>query len=155
MMNKIYDFDVVREISTQQKKLVYSYIWYTILFVVALIIACVSINSNVLLTVVFAVLLLCFIFGSILFWKIKYGIIKDYKVFLDNMETGNKEDFVGEYIEMFTAADEDTFDVYIFDFASKKVSFLVHKQHSLELIKGKKYHLEHVGKYIYRWETVK
>ena len=155
MMNKIYDFDVIREISTQQKKLIYSYIWYTILFVVALIIACVSINSNVLLTVVFAVLLLCFIFGSILFWKIKYGIFKEHKIFLDNIETGNKEDFVGEFSERLTAADEDTFDVYIFDFASKKVSFLVHRQYSFDLIKGKKYHIEHVGNYIYQWEDVK
>ena len=82
MMNKIYDFGIIPKISAQQKRLVYSYIWFVILFAAALAIACVSIKSNLLLTIIFAVFLLCFILGSILFWKIKYGILKKYKVFL-------------------------------------------------------------------------
>lgn len=154
-MNKIYDFEIIREISTQQKKLIYSYIVCVILFVAALIIALVSIKSNLLLTIVFAVLLLCFILGSILFWKIKYGILKEYKTFLDDMEMGYKEDFVGEFSERLAIADDDRFDAYLFDSVTKKVSFLVHKQHSMDLIKGKRYHLECVGIYIYQWEDVK
>ena len=152
MMSKIYDFGIIPKISAQQKRLVYSYIGFVILFAAALAIACVSIKSNLLLTIIFAVFLLCFILGSILFWKIKYGILKKYKMFLDNIETGNKEDFVGEFSERLAVVDDDECEVYIFESMSKKTGFLVHKQHSMDLIKGKRYHLECVGNYMYQWE---
>lgn len=155
MMNNIYDFSQIQTMRYRQNKLILSYILYTLCFAVALVLSCYLVKSNLLLTIIFALLLLFFILFSIVFWKIKYGILNEYKLFLDNMEMGNREDYVGVFTGKVTSqSDEEPFDTYLFVSSNKKTSFLIHNQHPVQFSEGKRYHIEHVGSYVYQWEII-
>ena len=110
-MNKIYNFDELEEIRTRKKKLIFEYLLCVLIFLVALILICVIINNNVLLAVIFFVLMSFFILFSIVFWKIKYGILKTRGMFLDNMESGRREDYVGIFEESIKAKCDEEFCV--------------------------------------------
>lgn len=154
-MNKIYDFNELEEIGATQKRLIFQYVIYAICLIIAIAIACVFIKSNILLAAIFFVLLLFFALYSIVFWKIKYGILKKRKAFLDDMESGKREDYVGIFEEMLTSSgDEEDFDAYVFIASSKKTNLVIHKLNKVCFAKGKKYHIERVGACIYQWEII-
>ena len=154
-MNKIYDFNELEEIRVRQKRLIFQYIIYLVSLVAIIALACICIKNNILLTAVFFVLLLFFALFSVVFWKIKYGILKTRKSFLDDMESGKREDCVGIFEEMVTSSsDEEDFDKYTFIASNKKTNLVIHKQNRVCFLKGKKYHLEHIGGYIYQWEII-
>ena len=154
-MNKIYDFEQIEEIRAEQKKLIFRYVFFVLCFIVAVAISCIVVKNNILLTVIFAFLLLCLIIVSILLWKIKYGILNEYKKFLDNMETGKRTDYVGEFEgKIECSGEEESFDSYIFVYLGKKTSFYIHKQCEVDFAKGKKYHIECIGSYICQWEII-
>ena len=119
-----------------------------------LILICITIENNILLAAIFFVLLAFFILFSIVFWKIKYGILKKRESFLDNMESGKRGEYVGIFEESVVAQNNEEFDVYVFSASNKKTDFLIHKQNRACLEKGKKYHLECVGDYVYGWEII-
>lgn len=155
MMNKIYDFSQIQEAREKQNKLIFSYIIYLICLVCAIALAWILVDNNLLFTIICALILLFFILFSIAFWKIKYGIIKEYRVFLDNMETGKREDYVGMFEGKIDAkSDEESFDTYVFVNSNKKTELLIYKQYSICFLKGKKYHIESVGNYVYQWEII-
>lgn len=154
-MNNIYDFNEIYEISSRQKKLIIEYVIFVICFLLALVLACIYLDNNILLTVVFAGALLTFILFSIVFWKVKYGILKEYKSFLDMLETGKSDSFVGIFERKFEESDdEEAFEKYVFISSNKKSEFLIHKLHRIDFIEGQKYHIECVGRYICQWEIV-
>ena len=101
------------------------------------------------------ILLLAFILFSVVFWKIKYGILQEYKVFLDKLETGMREDYVGIFKRKIEKDDDDgQFVCYVFESKAKENSFLIHKKQGVSFYKGKNYHLECVGNYICQWEIL-
>lgn len=151
-MNKIYDFNEIEKLSRRQRGLVIQYILYSVCFVLAVSLLCILIENNILLSLFFAVLLFSFILFSFVFWKTKYSILNEYKRFLDNLDTGRKEDYTGEFMGKSISLDNGSFDSYTFIHASKKTELLIHKGHKAELSVGEKYHVECVGKYIYSWE---
>ena len=154
-MNKIYDFSQIERIRKQFFPLIMRYVLFVLCCIVAIAVACAMIENNVLLTLIFALLVLCFLLGSVLFWRIKYRLLKSYMTFLDNMETGKREDYVGKFEEKISSLDDcEQFDIYVFDNSSAKTSFLIHKQHPMSFAKGQKYHLEHIGNYLYQWENI-
>ena len=154
-MNKIYDFNELEEIRARQNILIFQYVIYLLGFMITIAIACIFIKSNILLASIFFILLLFFALFSIVFWKIKYGILKKRKSFLDDMESGKREDYVGVFDEMLTSSgDEEDFDIYIFIASNKKTNLVIHKLNRACFLKGKKYHIEHVGACIYQWEIV-
>lgn len=154
-MNKIYDFCEIEEIRAREKKLIFRYIIYVFCAVVAIALTCVFIKNNIFLSTIFFILLFFFVLFSIVFWKIKYGFLKKRRIFLDSIESGKGEDFVGTFEEsLLSSSDEDDFDVYVFTASSKKTNLLIHKQNRTHFIVGKKYHLLCVGDYIYQWEII-
>ena len=153
-MNKIYDFNQIEETREKQKRLIWMYVAALIFFAVVVATICLLIENNLVLTVIFAFILFFFILFSILFWKIKCGILKKYRVFLDNLESGNREDFVGVFENKISGDEDDFYDAYVFVSGNKKVNFLIHKQHSQCFADGKKYHIEHVGNYICQWKII-
>ncbi|MBO5716282.1 MAG: hypothetical protein J6S23_07835 [Clostridia bacterium] len=154
-MNKIYDFCELDEIRARQNKLIVNYVIYVLCFVVAIALACICIKNNILLAAIFFILLLFFALFSIVFWKIKYGLLKKRRLFLDDMESGKREDYVGIFEEMLSSlSDEDDFDTCVFVASNKKTNFLIHKQNRTCFLKGKKYHLLHVGNYVYQWKII-
>lgn len=155
MMNNIYGAGEPEVIGKRQKRLIISYALFAVLFVSLILLSCFGIENNILLTAVFALLLLTFLLFSVLFWKIKYGILREYNRFLENLEIGKREDYVGSFVEKQTAADEgESFDSYVFLSSGKKTGFLIHKGHSVDFSQGESYHLEHIGGYLYRWEII-
>ena len=155
MMNNIYDFSEISELRDKQNKLIFQYVIYAICFVLALALACIAIENNILLTAMFAFTLLIFIFFSILFWKVKYRILDDYRKFLDDMETGKQDDYVGVFSgKSSLGSDDEPFSTYTFLSLGKETGFMIHNQHSVCFEKGKKYHIQHVGKYVYQWEII-
>ena len=155
MMNNIYDFSEIQELRNKQNKLIFCYVAYLLCFIAAMGISFVAIQNNLLLTLVLAFILLFFILFSILFWKIKYGILDKYRSFLDDMETGKQDDYVGVFqSKTETEDDEVSFDTYVFLSAGKETGFLIHNQHKACFEKGKKYHVLHVGNYVYQWEIM-
>ncbi len=154
MMNNIYDSKDFQEINASQKRLVIKYVLFLILFIIVLTISCFTIKNNILLTVIFASLLFVVIFSSIVFWKVKYGILNKHKAFIDDMEMGVKNDYVG-YFEKKELSEEEDFDSYIFNSSNKKTGFMIHSLYSVDFTEGERYHIEHVGNYIYRWENIK
>ena len=152
-MNRVYDFEQIYTVKEAEKELIIRYILYLLCFVAAVLIACITLENNLLLTVIFAVLLLLFILFSIIFWKIRFGILKEYESFLDKLESGKHEDYVGTFIGEINSFDE-YFDCYVFISSDKESSFLIRKVNRVELKKNKKYHIEHIGKYICQWEII-
>ena len=154
-MNKIYDFGEIEETRAREKKLIFRYIVYVICVVFAIALAYTYIENNTLLSAIFFILLFFFVLFSIVFWKIKYGFLKKRRIFLDSIESGKGEDFVGIFEEsLLSSSDEGDFDVYVFIASSKKTNLLIHKQNRTHFIVGKKYHLLCVGDYIYQWEII-
>lgn len=154
-MNSIYDFNEIQEISAMQKKLIWHYVVYSMCFLTVLVLACIYIDNNILLTTLFALALLSFILFSIVFWKIKYGILKEYKEFLDKLETGNPLSYVGIFERKSSQCnDSDEFDTYIFTYSNKEMEFLIHNKYSVNFVKGEKYRIECVGNYVCQWEIV-
>ena len=155
MMNKIYDFELVEELRKKQSKLILNYVIFVICFLVALLLTFALIDSNLLLTILFALLTFSFSLFSIVFWKVKYGILKEYSAFLDNIETGKREDFVGIFARKENADSHlGCFDTYVFTYLDKETAFFARIEHSVEFSVGGKYHLEHVGNYVYQWEVI-
>ena len=154
MMNKIYNFNEIEEIRTRKKKLVFEYLLCVLIFLVALILIYTTVKNNILLAIVFFVLLSFFILFSIVFWKIKYGILKARELFLDNMESGRREDYVGIFEESIAAENDEEFCVYVFSSTNKKTDLLIHKHNRTCFEKGKKYHLECIGDYVFGWEII-
>lgn len=155
MMNRIYDFGEIQEIRLYQRKLVLNYALYTLCFIAAIILSCILIKNNLVLTVVFAIAILFFILFSICFWKIKYGILDSFVSFLDDLDTGKKDECIGVFeARADDLTDSESFDIYIFTSSQEKVQFLIHRQHKVCFDEGKKYHLTHVGKYLYGWESL-
>lgn len=154
-MNKIYDFCEIEKICAREKKLIFRYIVYLLCAVVAIAIAYIYIENNILLSAIFFILLFFFVLFSIVFWKIKYGFLKKRRMFLDSIESGKNEDFVGIFEEsLLSSSDEDDFDVYVFMTSNKKTNLLIHKQNRAHFLEGKKYHLLCVGNYICQWESI-
>ena len=154
-MNNIYDFNEIYEAQEKQKKLIFQYVILAICFVVIPLLACAFIKSNALLTAIFSLILLAFILFSVVFWKIKYGILQEYKVFLDKLETGMREDYVGIFKRKIEKDDDDgQFVCYVFESKAKENSFLIHKKQGVSFSDGKNYHLECVGNYICQWEIL-
>ena len=154
-MNKIYDFSQIDRVRKQINALIVKYVIFVLICLVSIAIACAVIDNNVLLTAVFALVVLCLALGSILLWKIKYGILKGFLAFLDGMETGNIEDFVGTFDQKISSlSDSEPFDTYVFEDASGEKKFLIHKQHKQSFIKGRKYHVLYVGNYLSQWESL-
>ena len=154
MMNKIYNFDELEEIRTRKKKLIFEYLLCVLIFLVALALIYITIKNNILLAVLFFVFLSFFILFSIVFWKIKYGILKTRGMFLDNMESGRREDYVGIFEESIAAENDEEFCVYVFSSSNKKRDLLIHKHNCTCFEKGKKYHLECIGDYVFGWEII-
>lgn len=155
MMNSVYDFSEIQLISDRQKRMIFGYVLVTFCFAILLTFICFTLKNSLLITLTFAILLSIFILASILFWKIKYGILNEYKVFLDNMETGNRSDYVGRFMGREEAAGEESFDRYIFIYSNKQTSFLIHKQHAVDFSKNVNYHIVHVGSYVYGWKDAR
>ena len=154
-MNKIYDFDEIERIQQRQKKVFFTYALYALSFVAIVVLACLFVENNLLLTLIFALLLSFFILFSVAYWKIKYGILNRYRLFLDNLETGNREDLVCEFVGKEMEEEEDQMlDKYIFTSSGKSKEFLIHRNHSVCFIEGKEYHIEYIGDYVYRWEII-
>ncbi|MBR2381441.1 MAG: hypothetical protein IKA84_02985 [Clostridia bacterium] len=154
-MNNIYDFCEIEEIRIGQKRLIFQYVIYVICLICAVALACIYIKNNILFAAVFFFLVLFFALLSVVFWKIKYGFLKKRRLFLDDIESGKKEDYVGIFEEnVLSSSDEDDFDAYIFVASNKQTRFLIHKQNETRFEKGKKYHLLRVGEFIYQWEII-
>ena len=153
MMNKIYDFSEIGELRTRQNKLIFQYLIYAVCFVLVLILSCVVIENNVVLSLAFATLLFIFILYSVLFWKIKYGLLDEHRRFLDDMETGKQDDYVGVFCHKVEATDE-SFSTYVFLSSGRERRFLIHNQYPVCFEKGKNYHIVHIGKYVYQWEII-
>ena len=155
MMNRIYGFNEAEEIILRQKKLIGYYILLVLCFVFAILVSCFAIKNNILLTVVFATLLLSFMLFSICFWKIKYGILEKYKSHLENLETGKREEFRGTFVKILddTEMGED-FNVYVFASSTEEMEFLVHKQKKICFDVGKSYCITHIGKYLFEWGNI-
>lgn len=151
-MNNIYDFSQITELDRQRKRLILGYVIYALFVFGILISACFIIKNNILLTLIFTLILLVFTFSSIIFWKIKYAILRDGIAFLENMEIGIKSDFVGIFIGVEARENDDAFDQYTFRDAGGNVTYLIHKSCPASFTVGEKYHTEQVGSYIYRWE---
>ena len=155
MMNDIYGRGEPEVIGRRQKRLIIYYAIFAVLFVSLILLLCLGIENNVLLTAAFALLSLAFLLFSIVFWKIKYGILREYSRFLENLEIGKRDDYVGSFVEKQAVTDEgDSFDSYVFLSSGKITSFLIHKGHPVDFSHGECYHLEHIGGYLYRWEKV-
>lgn len=155
MMNNIYDFAQIQAIRYRQNKLIFSYVVYMLCFLGALALLCCLVENNILLTVILALLLFFFILFSIVFWKIKYGILNEHRLFLENMDTGNREDYVGVFAGKPASPSNDaSFDAYSFVSSNKKTSFLIHNQYPVRFSEGKRYHIEHIGSYLCQWEMI-
>ncbi len=155
MMNKIYDFDLIYLLKARQKRVIFSILLLFLGFLGLTAIFCAVIENNILLTAIFALLLSAFLIFSVLIYKIKYLGLSELAAFLDNMETGSREEYMGIFKEKTCVEGEDEhFDKYSFVFSDGERELLVHKTHSQELSKGEKYRLECVGSYLYQWESV-
>ena len=155
MMNNIYDLSEIQNLRINEHNLIFRYVIYIICFIVILGLLCITVENNLLLTVIFALILLSFILFSILFWKIKYGIINKYKSFLDDLETGKTDDYVGVYSGRVITEDEELSSIgYVFLSSGKEKTFLVLGQDAICFEEGKKYHLVHIGDYLYQWEIL-
>jgi hypothetical protein len=154
-MNKIYDFVEIEKIRSMMGKLIFKYVMFAICFVATITFACLLIKNNLLLTLIFAFLLLIFILASVLFWKIKYGILKSHRAFLENMELGKNDNFVGDFVKCEKNENEDDpFDAYIFASNGVRVKFLIHNKYAVCFTEGKRYHIEHIGNYVNQWEII-
>ena len=151
-MNKIYNFSEIPKIRRSQNKLIFRYIIYAICFFAAIAICCLTVKNNIILTLIFAILSFIFILFSVCFWKIKYGVLREYGLFLDNMEMGNTSELICMYEGKTETAGDESFDSYIFTSSGESLVFLVHNQHSVAFKIGSKYRLLHVGKYLIEWE---
>ena len=152
-MNKIYDFSELRNIRLRERRLVLSYLLYALGFAAVLILLSVFIKNNLLLTLIFFAVMLCFLLFSVCFWRIKYGILEGYRSFLDDIETGRADEYIGVFEGKTEAMrDGEWFDVYDFTSSEGSTSFLVHRQKKIGFVEGIRYHLACVGKYILEWE---
>lgn len=151
-MNSIYDFSQIGELEGQRKSLIFSYVICSLFALGIIIAACFVVKNEILLTLIFALILLVFVFGSIVFWKIKYAILRDAIAFLENMELGIKSDFVGAFVGVEVMGNDESFDRYTFRGADGNSTYLIHKSCSADFTVGEKYHTELVGSYILRWE---
>ena len=154
-MNNLYDLAEISELQKKQNGLIARYVIYFICFLASAIMLTVLIEDNLLLTVILAFLLLFFILFSISFWKIKYGIISSYRSFLEDLETGKQEDYVGVYVGKSTADRSDlNLDEYIFLTSGKECAFRALSESAVAFEEGKEYHLLHIGEYLYQWEIL-
>ena len=152
MMNNIYDFDSVYEIKARQRRLILLIGALFLCFIAITALFCNLIESNILLTVIFGLLLLAFLVSSTLICKISYRYLSDYASFLDNMETGSREDIAGEFVKKEDAEGDKPFDKYIFLSSGKTEELMIRKENPVGFIKGESYRLECVGYSIYGWE---
>ena len=156
MTNKIYDFDLIFQLKARQKGLVFSIFLLFLAFLGLMAIFCAVIESNILLTVIFALLLLSFLLSSVLIYKIKYHRIGELITFLDNLETGSRDELFGRFKEKTPAeCDESPYDKYVFIASGKEIELMIHSSHSAPFEKNEKYRLECVGGYIYGWAAVR
>ena len=155
MMNKLYDFYHIQETREKQKELTIAYAFYVICFIGIIVPILIFVEDNALISVIFALLLFGFILFSVAFWRIKYGVLNRYKLFLENMEMGKRDEYIGAFKEKICATDDkDQFDIYVFEISNKRTKFLIYKQCSLEFLVDRKYHFESVGNYVYQWEII-
>jgi len=153
-MNKIYDFGQIAAIRIAQRRLIWRYAAYLLVFAAAVVLLCACIGNHVLLTLVFFALVSGFVLYSIVFWKIKYGILQKHRTFLDNLESGKRDDYVGVFEEKACASSDELFDTYVFSANGKRTVLLIHRQYPVCFFKEKTYHIERIGNYIDRWEMI-
>lgn len=152
MRNNIYDFSEIGAIRLRQNRLILCYVLYALCFIAAIALCCILIENNLLLTTVFALLSLLFILFSVCFFKIKYGILKNYRAFLEDFETGHREELFGRLENIISASDDEWFDTYVFSSHEDKRELLVHKSAGISLDEGCEYRLIYIGKYLLEWE---
>ena len=154
-MNNVYDLLEITELQKKQNGLIVRYIIYLICFFASVLLLLFAIEDNLLLTAIFAFVLLFFIFFSILFWKIKYGILNSYRSFLDDLETGKQDDYVGVYKRKVCIDCKGIgFDEYIFISSAKERAFRVLCECEIGFDEEKEYHLVYIGDYLYQWEIL-
>jgi hypothetical protein len=153
-MNNIYDFAEIGQLIAERKRLKNIYVGLCVVALLFIAILCLFIENNILLTLAFALILLFFILFSVAFWKIKIGILNEYVSFLENLEIGNRSDYVGTFAEKLATRGDDNFEKYVFVSSSGEKELLIYKNHSVDFSAGEKYHLEQVGSYLCRWEKI-
>jgi hypothetical protein len=153
-MNNIYDFAEIGQLIAERKRLKNIYVGLCVVALLFIAILCLFIENNILLTLAFALILLFFILFSVAFWKIKIGILNEYVSFLENIEIGNRSDYVGTFAEKLATRGDDNFEKYVFVSSSGEKELLIYKKHSVDFSSGEKYHLEQVGSYLCRWEKI-
>lgn len=152
-MNNIYDLSQIRELEGQRKRLIFNFVISVLCALGVIAAACLLIENALILTLVFSLVMLSLGVWSVLFWRIRYAILREHIAFLENMEMGNKSDFVGIFVGVEKSEDADGyFDRYVFRAAGREETFLVHSGCPVDLVSGEKYHTEQVGSYIFRWE---
>ena len=151
-MNNIYDLSDIQIIGRTLRGYIGGFTIYS-LCVFGLIMAdLLLIHMTFVAVMIFAIIILLYILSAILFWKIKYAILKQHMMFLENMDMGMKSEAVATFIGMADIYDEDdSFDHYNFRGGSGDMVLLIHKGYSVSFVKGEKYYIEQVGSYIYRW----
>lgn len=153
-MNNIYDFAEIEQAIAERKRLKRIYACLCVAAFLFMAIPYFVIENNLLLTLTIAILLLFFIFFSVAFWKIKIGILNEYISFLENLEIGNRSDYVGTFAEKLATDGDDNFEKYVFVSSSGEKELLIYKNHSVDFSRGEKFHLEQVGGYLCRWEKI-
>ncbi len=154
-MNHVYDYSQIEEIERSEKKLICSYAASAVLLLLGFSLACFLIKNNFWLAVFCGIVLFSYILFSVVFWKIKYGLLHDYKRFLDQMESGYPEDYFGTFLRKeLPQEDENPFDTYIFSSAGDTKTFLIQRQNPVDFEPNRRYHIVRVGKYTTQWEAV-
>jgi hypothetical protein len=148
MMNKVYDFENIDKIRERTGRLILRYIVIAVGFFMLVALDFVLVENNLLLTLIFAVLMLLFILFSLVYFRVSVGILREYRIFLEKLEMGRQSDFVGVFEGVNFSESNDKYECYVF--SSER--FFVRRETPIMFSQGEKYHLEHIGKYIYRWE---
>lgn len=152
-MNNIYDFSVIEKIGRRLRGYIGGFILYSLCIFSLIVLDLLLVHKPLLASLIFGIFLLIYILSSVIFWKIKYAILKQHLTFLENMDMGLKKDFVGEFVKTEDTCEKDApFNSCVFLGANGNVPLLIHKSCSINFAKGEIYHIEQVGNYIYRWE---
>ena len=151
-MNNIYDYNEIERIGRRLRGYIAGFIIYSLCILCLIVVDLLLVHNPLFASLIFALVLLIYILSSLAFWKIKYAILKEHLAFLENMDMGLKKDFAGVFLRTEEAYEKDaSFNNYVFLGANGEVPLLIHKSCSVSFSKGKKYHIEQVGNYIYRW----
>ena len=152
-MNTIYDFNEIERIGQKLCGYIGGFILYSLCIFGLIVIDLLLVRNPLFASLIFALVLLIYILSSVVFWKIKYAILKEHLTFLENMDMGLKKDFVGVFLRTAETCENDTaFNNYVFLGANGEEHFVIRKSCSVSFATGEKYHIEQVGNYIYRWE---